>query len=114
MINNMEDSDNTTSKLSISNKNLDCNEVSKLLLEMGVCSSIIENKSIVYNNNKYNIENGCMISINGLKSEHIESRVWNPLKSRFNLGCGHLEIYGKYIGCILNYIRPSSCGKNNC
>ena len=50
----MEDYDNTTSKLSISSKKLDCSEVSKLLLKMGICASVIENKSIVYNNNHHN------------------------------------------------------------
>ena len=105
----MENYDNTSSVLSISKKNLNCDDVSTLLQKMEICSSVISNKSIVYSDKKYITENGCQIYINGLKPKHIKKKIWKPLQNTFDLTCAHLEIKGNYVGCILNYIRPSEC-----
>ena len=104
--------DGTTSDLNISAKYLDCNDVLNTLYDCGIKCSVTPNKSIICNDNNCYIEKGCLITLNGLSHKEIEHKVWNPLKNRFNLNCAHLNIHGYYIGCILNFIRPSNCPPN--
>ena len=100
----------TTTVLSISSKSIkNCKDVTNTLLKCGIISSITPNYSINCNKKECWIENGCSIILSGIKPEKIEEKIWNPLKGKFNLNCGHLNIHGKYIGCILNYLQPSKC-----
>ena len=103
----------TTSILNISSNNIkDCNDITNLLLKCGIIGSVTPNKSVCCNKKKCWIENGCSITLCGLKPDQIEKKIWNPLKSKYDLKCAHLNIHGYYIGCILNFLEPSRCNWN--
>ncbi len=68
----------------------------KLLIE----SKITPNYSIDCKNNVYQIERGCSIEIYNIKPSQIKSKVWYPLKEKYNLDCAHLFIENIYNGCI--------------
>ena len=101
--------DHTTSVLNISNKNLNCNKIINILLKNKIISNVKENKSIICDNNNCWVENGCEITLCGLKPKYIEKKVWNPIKNICDIKCAHLNIKGYYKGCILNFIRKSNC-----
>ena len=84
----------TKTTINISNKGLDCKEVSKLLLKNRVLSDVITKHSVIKNKEtkKYEIENGCLINIYGIKPEHIHNAVWVPLKYEFCLKCCHINV----------------------
>ena len=108
----MTDYDNTTSVLSISSKKINnCQEVVDLLFKLKVACKVSSNNTVLRNpqNNQYSLEKGCTITFAGLKPELIKTKVWNPLQQQFDLQCAHLDILGKYKGCIYNYINKSSC-----
>ena len=103
----------TTSVLSISSKEIgDCKAVANTLLKCGITCSVTPNYSVNCNEKQCWIENGCSIILGGIHPDKIEVSVWNPLKSKYNLKCAHLNIHGVYIGCILNYLHPSKCNWN--
>lgn len=105
----MEKYDNTTSVLNISSKTINCDKIINILLKNNVISNIKKNKSIICNNEKCWFENGCEITLCGLKPEYIENDVWKPIKKETDLKCAHLNIKGQYKGCILNFLRKSAC-----
>ena len=84
----------TKTTINISNKGLDCKEVSKLLLKNKVLSDVITKHSVIKNNetNEYEIENGCLINVYGIKPEYIRDLVWVPLKYEFCLNCCHINV----------------------
>jgi hypothetical protein len=100
----------TTSELNISSELIyDCGGVLQTLYECGIKCTVSPHKSVIYNDNKCQVERGCLIKLNGLNHVEIEKKVWNPLKDKFGLKCAHLHVHGYYIGCILDFIRPSDC-----
>ena len=78
---------------------------------LNYCENLVltPKKSVICNDQKCWVENTCHIKLTGLHHELIEDRVWNPIKNEYNLDCAYLDINGYYIGCIRNFIRPSSC-----
>ena len=105
----MEKYDNTTSVISISSKNINCSKVVELLKKQKIVCSVSENASVQCDTKKNIcwIEEGCNITLGGLKPEFINPMVWEPLKKEFNLDCAHLWIHGKYRGCVESY--PNKC-----
>ena len=96
---------NPTIDLSISNENLDCNEIMKLL---HVSCKISPNITKICKNRNCHLENGCNITIT--EDANIP-KIWKDIQRNCNVRCAHLNIHGKYKGCILNYLRESSCPK---
>ena len=101
--------DGTTSELTISSKNMDCNDVLSTLSTCGIKCTVTPQKSVICKDDKCWIEPGCSIKLNGLSHKEIDYAVWIPLQIKFNLKCAHLHVHGYYIGCILDFIRPSNC-----
>lgn len=101
--------DGTTSDLNISSKYINCDDVLSTLLTCGIKCTVIPHKSVICNKNDCWIEPGCSVKLNGLSHKEINHKVWKPLQTQFNLKCAHLHIHGYYIGCILDFIRPSEC-----
>ena len=96
--------------LSISSKNItDCSNVIKTLKKLNIIAQVNHNKSIVKENNKLIIENGCNIKFIELQKNLTLKKTWEILKKNHCLNCAHLEIPGKFSGCIYNFIRPSNC-----
>jgi hypothetical protein len=100
-----------TSDLYVSSHNIsdNCYKIIELLCKSGVMAVVTPKKSVICNDQKCWVENTCHIKLTGLHHELIEDRVWNPIKNEYNLDCAYLDINGYYIGCIRNFIRPSSC-----
>ena len=98
-----------TITLSISSKNIsNCHKVAKMMVNLGIMSSITPNYTVLDSMNGHYIENGCRILIGSSNIKDIR-KVWLPLKKEFNLNCAHLNIKGKYNGCIYDYLRESNC-----
>lgn len=104
------DNDGTTSVISISSTNInDCKDVANTLAKCGIMCSVTSNYTVRRDAKSFSLENGCNIILTGLKSDKIEEFVWKPLQKEYDLGCAYMNIHGMYKGCILNFIRPSSC-----
>ena len=87
--------------LSISSSNIkDCSDVAKTMKNFLIESKITPNYSVDCKNNIYKIERGCSIEIYNIKPSQIKSKVWYPLKEKYNLDCAHLFIENIYNGCI--------------
>ena len=99
-----------SSELSISSNSIkDCNHVAGFFQKIGIMCSVTENITVVEQNNEFIMEKGCRIKMGSHKPEIINSDLWNQLKNEYNLKCAHLEVEGKYRGCIINYLRDSNC-----
>lgn len=99
-----------SSELSISSNSIkDCNHVAGFFQKNGIMCSVTENITVVEQNNEFIMEKGCRIKMGSHKPEIINSDLWNQLKNEYNLKCAHLEVEGKYRGCIMNYLRDSNC-----
>ena len=95
--------------LSVSdNNNNGCKNIIEKLKKCKIDWRLIETNSIVDGN----IEKGCLITL-GEKwnSKTNLNYFWNLIKKDYT--CAHLDIPGKYNGCILNYLSPSICGGND-
>ena len=101
-----------TTQLTISNKNLNCDDILKQLLTINLDSNVIPGKSLVDNN----FENSCQITfskqLGELRYKPVLKYAWNKLQYENKLTCGHLKIEGKFSGCILDYLTPSLCPGN--
>ena len=106
-----------TSKLSISSKKLtNCHEVIELLYQVGIPCKVVETESVVKQTtsrgNPYYIkEPGCEITLCGVDPNKIYQNVWKPLQTKFELGCGHLQVGQQFSGCIYRYVQPYQCPK---
>lgn len=99
-----------TSILSISSKKIsDCNDVVNTLHKLGVICSVVDNNSVIKKNNELIIEHGCNITLTNTNISNIKKDIWVPLKNKYNLGCAHLLIHGKYRGCIYDFLDKSKC-----
>ena len=102
--------DKNTSILSISSKKItNCDIVAAFLQKNKIMCSVSENTSVVPYNGVYEIEKGCRISLNSHKPKLIDLKFWNSLKDEFGLTCAHLNVEGKFKGCIYDYLGDSAC-----
>lgn len=83
--------------------------VATFLMSQGVSATVSRTVTVMRNAERMWIENGCKIDIHGLKPDLYEQRLWRPLKHRYKLTCAYLDIPGLYRGCVMNFVRPSSC-----
>ena len=96
-----------TAEISVSKKNqLNCQEIALFLHKHNIISNVSTNIST-----QPEIEYGCKIVQPITKKIEIETS-WLLLKNNFGFNCAHLKIDSIYSGCILDYLRPSLCGKN--
>lgn len=99
----------TTTTLSISSKEIkNCNDVALYLKKCGVPCDITSNQTVMKNNGKFYVENGCRIILNN-KNKIINKSLWNDLKDVFKLDCAHIKVDGQFKGCINDYLRKSDC-----
>ena len=100
-----------TVELSISKKDLNCENVIKKLQKLKILASVTNNNSVIKDkNNNYMIENGCRIKfseMNNLNKKNF-SKIWEELKNEFNLGCGNLKINNSFDACIYKYINKNN------
>ena len=97
--------------LSISGGNIDsnCKNVVTLLQRYNIIGKVSSNKSVMPDGT---IENGCTIRLSRKLGDEDNSGLkknWEILKSNLNLDCAHLLIFGKFDGCLFDYIRDTNC-----
>jgi hypothetical protein len=96
-------------QLSISNKNLDCNQIISELASMGIMASVTKNKSIICDSKKNcKIEKGCRILFNRISRNELH-HVWKTIHRNHQLSCAHIYAPPIFSGCILDFLRPSVC-----
>lgn len=95
-------------ELSISQKTLSCEEVTKTLLNSKIMASIAPNQSIICKNNACQIEKGCRILF-GMATKTEIKNTWQNLKQKHVLDCAHLKIPGVFSGCIYDYLPDTKC-----
>ena len=100
-----------TSILSITSTQLDpkCQQVSEYMRQSGIPCEVTPNQTVVENGCAYTVENGCHIKLVQHSPYLVNPLWWSKLQKRFGLDCAHLEVVGKYKGCIYDYFRVSSC-----
>jgi len=105
-----------TAILSISSKNINsCREIAELMKKNGIPCSITENYSVVYGsqknklNNTLSLENGCQLLFGNLNTGKIQNDIWYPLKNKYQLGCAHLHVVGKFKGCVYDFFDKTKC-----
>ena len=108
----MNTSHKNNSVLSISSHKINnCNEVLFYLHKLGIPCSITKTKNITKLKNTFKIEKGCRILFNSHNPSMINKQFWNNFKNRFDLQCAHLNVQGKFKGCINNYFNEIDCSK---
>jgi hypothetical protein len=96
-----------TTVISVSRKKkLDCEEMANYLSKCGIKTSITPNFTT-----QPDLEYGCRI-IKSIHSKEEVSDLWYKLKKKYGFNCAHLKVNSKYEGCILDFIRPTSCGED--
>ena len=96
---------NPTIDLAISSKHMSCQSIMNLLQ---TSCKIKPTFTKICKNNICYTEHGCDITF----TEPIDLlNTWNILKQHNDIQCAYLNIHGQYKGCILNYLRDSSCPK---
>lgn len=95
--------------LSISSKNMKCDNIYKLLIKLGINSSISENKSIQCLDGNCWLENGCQLFLPKISKKNLYENIWLQCKKDYNLNCAHLNIPQKFNGCIKDFNRLKGC-----
>jgi hypothetical protein len=101
------------SKLYISTeKNISASEIALILAQNGFECQISKNISTIQNKGKSSCELGFCIVFFELDKNEFKEKVWEPLSTKLDLKCAHIEYLNKYKGCILNW--PGVFTKDNC
>ena len=97
-------------KISISQKDLSCEDIVKFLYKMKVPISLTENKTIICDKKSCWYENGCHIILTDQSTTKNDVKnIWEKLDGRFGLDCAHIEVDNVFKGCIYNYLVESKC-----
>ena len=106
----MEQSTKNNTTISISSTKIkNCYDVAKYMKKCGIPCFVAGNYTIIKNEEDYQIENGCQIKIGSHKPSVVNIDLWKGLKESFGLTCAHIDVEGKFRGCIYNYFRDSKC-----
>ena len=103
--------DNST--LSVSSKKIThCQEVAEYFRQCKIQCHVTTNHTVVCTDTKndtYDMEIGCQIKFGKHSPSLIDALFWLQLKDRFDLNCAHLDVEGKFKGCIYNFLRKGMC-----
>ena len=99
----------TTCKVHVSSDKIkDCSEIAQYLKQLNIVANVTPNLTIVKKNGKMVNEIGCAI-IYSCKVEKMYNELWQPLKSKYNLGCAYVDVKSHFQGCIYDLYRRSNC-----
>ena len=73
---------------------------------------VSSNTTVIKNKGQFIKENGCQIKMGSHDSSTINTNFWIGLKNTFGLNCAHLEVEGKFKGCIYDYFRKRKLRKH--
>jgi hypothetical protein len=100
---------NNTCELNISSHKIkSCEDISKMLREMGIVGNVTPNNSIIKFDGKYKTEIGCKITYS-CNPDTMFEKVWKPLQDKYDLGCAYININSQFHGCIYDLYRNSNC-----
>lgn len=114
--------DNST--LSISSPHINhCQDVAEYMRKCKIPCHVVSNYTVVApstqpkqpkqpkqpEQKEYIIEKGCQIKFGAHHPYLINPLFWSKLKNTFQLQCAHLEVEGKFKGCIYDYFSVSKC-----
>lgn len=100
---------NHSCELNISSPKIkSCEEICKILREIGIVGNVTPNNSIIKFDGKYKTEIGCKITYSGNPSTMFDT-VWKPLQDKYDLGCAYININSQFHGCIYDFDRNSKC-----
>ena len=101
-----------SAEISIShNQLIGCDSLIEALRTSGVNARVSSNISTMQGKT----EQGCsarftLLSEDTLNKTHTVSNVWNIIRYTHPfISCAHLQIPGKFEGCILDWLQPSTC-----
>ncbi len=101
-------------ELNVSNKNLNCSELSNFLIKCGVINAnIVPSIGLV----DKRIERSCNIKLNrsySASNKYALTKLWSNLQLEYKFDCAYLSIPGIYSGCIKDWLRPSECPGTEC
>ena len=88
-------------------------QILKLFSDLGIEVQLTETHSLVKYEKSMDIEKGFTIQIyNYTDYSTFKKDIWEPLKNKFDLTCGHVVVGKEYMGCVLNW--PGVFVKSNC
>lgn len=102
--------DNST--LSISSPLINsCQDVAEYLKQCQIACHVTSNYTVVPGPiaDEYITETGCQIKFGSHHPCLINPLFWKKLQNKFKLNCAHLEVEGKFKGCIYDYFRNPQC-----
>ena len=106
----MQQAHKNTSVLSISSKKLsNCKDVLSFLHGFGLACSVTSTQNLVRYGNELRTEPGCRILLNSHLPNAIDKKLWSQMRKEFGLQCAHLDVQGKFTGCINDYFKTSDC-----
>ena len=93
-----------SSTLSVSSKKkLQCENIADFLGKAGIMVDVTSNITMLPNK-----EYGCRF-VQSIQNKDEIKHTWEILKNKYNFTCAHLNIQGKYNGCVLDFIQPTLC-----
>ena len=101
-----------SSTLSISSPGISsCQEVAEYFRLCHIQCHVTSNDTVLRSDdtNAYRIEKGCQIKFGSHTTTLLTPSFWLALQNRFALTCAHLEVEGKYKGCVYDYFRHTDC-----
>ena len=99
----------TTCKIHVSsNKIKDCSEIVQYLKQLNIVANVTPNLTIIKKDGKMINEIGCAITYS-CKVKEMYNELWRPLKSKYDLGCAHVEVNSHFQGCIYDLYCVSNC-----
>ena len=104
-----------SSTLSISSPGIrDCHEVAEYFRQCRISCHVKANETVLSSDDTdaYRIEHGCQIKFGSHALTLLTPTFWHALQHRFALTCAHLEVEGKYKGCVYDYFRRTECPHN--
>ncbi len=99
-------------ELSVSSAKLHhCDDIIKHMCHSGIMTSVTQNTTVICNHDTHVcwLETGCRLLIPNISKHSLQHLVWDPLQKSFHFHCAHVHVNGIYSGCILDYLRTSSC-----
>lgn len=109
----MTDSKYQSIVMSVSSKKMNCNNIVNLLRKQNILASVTSNKSVLYDNEEFRVENGCRILFaEFIDKKVLEQRVWLPLKRQEKIDCAHVNVPDHFSGCIYDFLRKTDCPGN--
>ena len=90
---------------------LPCDEVLAVMRRLGISGNVTANRSLVpADDDELRLEDGCRVRVAGRdEPRDAVRRLWLPLRNRFGLECAYVDAAPAFRGCVLDYLRPSSC-----